>query len=109
MAWLALNPLLVTLVPVETIVNQLIKLGYLADINTAGGPGGWNPDIKSFDNPEIALYRAFIRQIGAGAVTAGGLILSLIHILSRRTDLAIRFSHLLTITILRVTSSPGGI
>ncbi len=74
LAWLALNPLLVTLVPVEAIVNQLIKLGYLVDINTAGGPGGWNPDTKSFDSPEIAMYRAFIRQIGAGAVTAGGLI-----------------------------------
>jgi len=74
LAWLALNPLLATVVPPETIALQLIKLGYLADINTAGGPGNWDPVLKAFANPEIALYRAFIRQIGAGAVTAGGLL-----------------------------------
>ncbi|MBK8779695.1 MAG: OPT/YSL family transporter [Saprospiraceae bacterium] len=74
LAWLALNPLLATLVPAETIANQLIKLGYLADLSTAGGPGGWDPETGSFANTSIALYRAFIRQIGAGAVTAGGLM-----------------------------------
>lgn len=74
LAWLALNPLLATLVSPDTIANQLIKLGYLADIKTEGGPGGWNPLTHSFENTEIALYRAFIRQIGAGAVTAGGLM-----------------------------------
>ncbi len=74
LAWLALNPLLATLVSPDTIALQLIKLGYLADIKTPGGPGGWNPETHSFVNTEIALYRAFIRQIGAGAVTAGGLM-----------------------------------
>ncbi len=74
LAWLALNPLLATLVSPEVIANQLIKLGYLTDIHTAGGPGGWDPDNHMFANPAVALYRAFIRQIGAGAVTAGGLM-----------------------------------
>lgn len=74
LAWLALNPLLATLVAPELVANQLIKLGYLADFNTAGGPGGWNPESREFLNPSVAIYRAFIRQIGAGAVTAGGLI-----------------------------------
>ncbi|HNR06899.1 MAG TPA: OPT/YSL family transporter [Saprospiraceae bacterium] len=74
LAWLALNPLLATLVPAETIAAQLVKLGYLADIKTPGGPGVWDPENQVFANPEIALYRAFIRQIGAGAVTAGGLM-----------------------------------
>lgn len=74
LAWLAINPLLATVVEPETIALQLVKLGYLADITLAGGPGNWDPDLKEFANPEIALYRAYIRQIGAGAVTAGGLI-----------------------------------
>lgn len=74
LAWLALNPLLATVVPPETIALQLIKLGYLGDITTSGGPGNWDPDLRQFASPEIALYRAYIRQIGAGAVTAGGLL-----------------------------------
>jgi putative OPT family oligopeptide transporter len=73
LAWLALNPLLATLVPAETMANQLIKLGYLADLSTAGGQVVGIRDRK-FANTSIALYRAFIRQIGAGAVTAGGLM-----------------------------------
>jgi uncharacterized oligopeptide transporter (OPT) family protein len=72
LAWLGLIPLLATLVPSEVIATQLIKLGYLADLNTAGGPGGWNPETHSFGNIATALYRAYIRQIGAGAVAAGG-------------------------------------
>jgi OPT family oligopeptide transporter len=74
LAWLALNPLLATIIDPDVVANQLIKLGYLTDIDTAGGPGNWIPESHTFANPSLALYRAFIRQIGAGAVTAGGLM-----------------------------------
>lgn len=74
LAWWAMTPLLATLVPADTIALQLVKLGYLADINTAGGPGGWNPTTHSFTSYADAIYRAYIRQIGAGAVAAGGFI-----------------------------------
>ena len=44
LSWLVFNPLLATLIHDQTIIaSQLIKLGYLKDLNTAGGPGGWNP------------------------------------------------------------------
>ncbi|GAB3246846.1 oligopeptide transporter, OPT family [Larkinella harenae] len=72
LAWLALIPLLATLVPGDTIALQLIKLGYLTNLQTAGGPGGWNPSTHTFSDTAAAIYRAYIRQIGAGAVTAGG-------------------------------------
>ncbi|WP_138992760.1 OPT family oligopeptide transporter [Larkinella sp. C7] len=72
LAWLALIPLLATLVPGDTIALQLIKLGYLTNLQTAGGPGGWNPETHGFGDTAAAIYRAYIRQIGAGAVTAGG-------------------------------------
>ncbi|WP_375447546.1 OPT family oligopeptide transporter [uncultured Fibrella sp.] len=72
LAWLGLIPLLASVVPGETIALQLQKLGYLADLAKAGGPGGWNPDTKTFTDTAAAIYRAYIRQIGAGAVTAGG-------------------------------------
>ncbi|WP_298358635.1 OPT family oligopeptide transporter [Runella sp.] len=72
LAWLGLIPLLATLVPADTIAEQLIKLGYLKDLATAGGPGGWNPASHSFTDTASAIYRAYIRQIGAGAVAAGG-------------------------------------
>ena len=38
-AWLGLIPLLASLVPPATIAEQLVKLGYLKDLLTAGGPG----------------------------------------------------------------------
>lgn len=72
LAWLGLIPLLATLVPADTIAEQLVKLGYLKDLATAGGPGGWSPDSHSFTDTASAIYRAYIRQIGAGAVAAGG-------------------------------------
>lgn len=72
LAWLGLIPLLASVVPGETIALQLQKLGYLADLAKAGGPGGWHPETKTFTNTAAALYRAYISQIGAGAVTAGG-------------------------------------
>jgi OPT family oligopeptide transporter len=74
LAWWAMIPLLATLVPAETIVGQLVKLGYLADANASGGPGGWDPAMHTFASYADAIYRGYIRQIGAGAVAAGGLI-----------------------------------
>src|SRR3954447_13772159 len=40
----------------------------------AGGPGGWDPVAHTFANTATAVYRAYVRQIGAGAVAAGGFI-----------------------------------
>ena len=74
LAWWGLIPLLPTLVAPDTIALQLVKLGYLSDINTAGGPGAWDPATHSFGSYADAIYRAYIRQIGAGAVAAGGFI-----------------------------------
>lgn len=74
LAWWGLIPLLTTLVAPDTIALQLVKLGYLSDINTAGGPGAWDPATHSFGSYADAIYRAYIRQIGAGAVAAGGFI-----------------------------------
>jgi OPT family oligopeptide transporter len=74
LAWWAMIPLLSTLVDPILVATQLMKIGYLADINIAGGKGGWDPVSKTFANPASALYFAYIRQIGAGAVAAGGFI-----------------------------------
>jgi OPT family oligopeptide transporter len=74
LAWVGLIPLLSSLVPGAVIADQLVKLGYLKDLMTAGGPGGWNPETQEFANTSTAIYRAYIRQIGAGAVAAGGFI-----------------------------------
>ena len=73
-AWLGLIPLLATVVPMDTTAAQLVKLGYLKDLATAGGPGNWNPMTQTFTDTAGAIYRAYIRQIGAGAVAAGGFI-----------------------------------
>ncbi len=73
-AWLGLIPLLASVVPADTIALQLIKLGYLKDLATPGGPGGWDPVAHTFADTASAIYRAYIRQIGAGAVAAGGFI-----------------------------------
>ena len=74
LSWLVMQPLLASLVNPLTIAAQEIKLGYLKDIHTAGGPGGWNPVTQTFADPASALYRSYIRLIGAGAVAMGGLI-----------------------------------
>ncbi|WP_276373873.1 oligopeptide transporter, OPT family [Chryseolinea sp. H1M3-3] len=74
LAWWALIPLLTTLVDPDTIALQLVKQGYLADINTSGGPGAWDAQSHSFGSFADAIYRSYIRQIGAGAVAAGGFI-----------------------------------
>lgn len=73
-AWMALIPLLATLVPADVIAAQLVKLGYLGGLDKTGGPGGWDPITHSFTDYSAAIYRAYIRQIGAGAVAAGGFI-----------------------------------
>ncbi len=74
LASFVLIPLLATLVPADAIAAQLVKLGVLADVSTAGGRGGWNPDTHTFADFSSAIYWAYIRQIGAGAVAAGGFI-----------------------------------
>lgn len=73
-AWLAMIPLLSALVPPDAIAAQLVKLGYLKDTLTAGGKGGWDPATHSFNDFSAAVYYAYVRQIGAGAVAAGGFI-----------------------------------
>jgi OPT family oligopeptide transporter len=73
-AWMVMIPLLSKLVPPDVIVAQLVKLGYLKDALTSGGKGGWNPATHSFDDFSAAIYYAYVRQIGAGAVAAGGFI-----------------------------------
>jgi len=74
LAWLGLIPLLATLVPAESIAYQLVKLGYLKDVYTPGGPGNWDPLNMVFTNTATAIYQAYVKQIGAGAVAAGGFI-----------------------------------
>ena len=73
MAWLGLIPLLATLVPAEVIAGQLVKLGYLKDVAMAGAYG-WNPTTHDFAQLNRAIYYAYVRQIGAGMVAAGGFI-----------------------------------
>lgn len=74
LTWFVFNPLLATVVPGDVVASQLVKLGYLKDLTTAGGPGGWDPVAHQFSDWSVAIYRAFVRQIGAGAVAAGGFI-----------------------------------
>lgn len=74
LSWLVLIPLLSTVIPAETIALQLVKLGYIGGLEQSGGPGGWDPIARSFTAFEDAIYYAYIRQIGAGAVAAGGII-----------------------------------
>ncbi len=74
LSWLVFIPLMSTLVPADVIANQLVKLGYLANLTTAGGKGGWDPVTHHFADYSSAIYYAFIRQIGAGTVAAGGII-----------------------------------
>jgi putative OPT family oligopeptide transporter len=68
MAWLGLIPLLSFLVPGDAVHEQLLKLG------NASGAFGWDPVTHTFGDTTNAIYRAYIRQIGAGAVAAGGFI-----------------------------------
>ncbi|NLR79448.1 OPT family oligopeptide transporter [Chitinophaga eiseniae] len=74
LSWLALIPLLASLLPPDTIATQLMKIGYLANLQTPGGQGDWNPVTHTFGDYSAAVYYAYVRQIGAGAVAAGGFI-----------------------------------
>lgn len=79
LAWLGLIPLLATLVPPDTIAAQLTKLDLLVIMdpltNTIRGYRyGWNPETHQFANLSEAVYRAYVRQIGAGAVAGAGFI-----------------------------------
>jgi putative OPT family oligopeptide transporter len=65
LAWLGIIPLIAALVPGATIAGQLVKLA---------GAYGWNPATQTFTALNEAIYRAYVRQIGAGAVAAGGFI-----------------------------------
>jgi uncharacterized oligopeptide transporter (OPT) family protein len=76
LSWFVFTPLLASLLNDNgtIIAAQLVKLGYLKDLATEGGPGGWDPATKGFADWSAAIYRAYVRQIGAGAVAAGGFI-----------------------------------
>src|SRR5690606_30571539 len=65
LSWFVLIPLLASLVDADVIAAQLAKLGYLADVTKPGGSSGWDPAAHNFDNWSDAIYRAYIRQIGA--------------------------------------------
>lgn len=74
LSWFVLIPLLASLVPADMIAAQLVKLGYMKDLATPGGSYGWDPVTHNFNDWADAIYRAYVRQIGAGAVAAGGFI-----------------------------------
>lgn len=74
LSWFVFIPLLASLVPPDLIATQLVKLGYLKDLATNGGPGAWDAVNHTFGDFSTAIYRAYVRQIGAGAVAAGGFI-----------------------------------
>lgn len=75
LCWFVFIPLLASLVPPDIIAAQLVKLGYLAALDKPGGPGAWDPVNHTFNDFSAALYRAYVRQVGAGAVAAGGFIM----------------------------------
>jgi putative OPT family oligopeptide transporter len=70
LAWLGLIPLLASLVPADSIAEQLTKLGYVP----TSGKFGFDATTHDFSRLNSAIYYAYIRQIGAGAVAAGGFI-----------------------------------
>jgi OPT family oligopeptide transporter len=76
LSWFVFTPLLASLLNDNGVIiaAQLVKLGYLQAVTVAGGPGGWDPATGQFADWSTAIYRAYIRQIGAGAVAAGGFI-----------------------------------
>jgi putative OPT family oligopeptide transporter len=63
-----LIPLLATLVPPDVIYAQIMKLGL------SPAKFSWDAATHTFGDTSEAIYRAYIRQIGAGAVAAGGII-----------------------------------
>jgi len=68
LAWLGLIPLLASLVPGDAIHAQLVKLGFDPTV----AKFGWDPAAHTFANTNAAIYNAYVKQIGAGAVAAGG-------------------------------------
>ena len=74
LSWFVIQPLLASLIDPIMIAQQQVKLGYLKDLATAGGYGGWNPVTRTFADPASAIYRSYVRLIGAGAVAMGGLV-----------------------------------
>lgn len=78
LAWMGLIPLLATLVDPALIASQLDKLDLLKPITNADGlvtyAFGWNPETKTFTDLTEAVYRAYVRQIGAGAVAGAGFL-----------------------------------
>ena len=74
LSWFVFIPLLSSLVNADVVASQLYKLGYIADLSKPGGTGGWDPVTHNFNDWSDAIYRAYVRQIGAGAVAAGGFI-----------------------------------
>src|SRR5882724_7453201 len=74
LSWFVMQPLLASLIDPVRIAQQQVKLGFLKDVSTAGGYGSWDPITRTFADPASAIYRAYIRLIGAGAVAMGGLI-----------------------------------
>jgi OPT family oligopeptide transporter len=76
LSWFVLIPLLSSLISADVIAGQLHKLGYIADLAKQGpaNAGTWDPVTHNFGDWSSAIYRAYIRQIGAGAVAAGGFI-----------------------------------
>jgi OPT family oligopeptide transporter len=77
LSWFVLIPLLSSLISPDVIAAQLHKLGYITDLAKAGpsNAGSWDPVTHNFGDWSSAIYRAYIRQIGAGAVAAGGFIM----------------------------------
>ncbi|MBL0152199.1 MAG: OPT/YSL family transporter [Chitinophagaceae bacterium] len=76
LSWFVLIPLLSSLISADVIAAQLHKLGYIQDLAKPGpgNAGSWDPVTHNFGDWTSAIYRAYIRQIGAGAVAAGGFI-----------------------------------
>lgn len=68
LAWWATIPLLATLVDPDLVYTQLMKL------NIQPAKYSWDAATHTFGNYSYALYQAYIKQIGAGAVAAGGFI-----------------------------------
>ena len=74
LSWMVLIPLLSSIVSPDLIAAQLHSLGYIKDLSVGGGRGNWDPVSHTFSDYSAAVYYAYIRLIGAGAVTAGGVI-----------------------------------
>jgi len=68
LAWLGLIPLISVLASPDLIATQLVKVG------RSPAAYGWTPATHAFTDLPNAVYQAYVRQIGAGAVAAGGFI-----------------------------------